>query len=152
MNEMITKATEILWENIGQDKIMTLATRNGDGVAARTVNIYMYDGCLYFITEADSNKYTQISKNENVALSVDAIQITGYATLLEHPCHESNKQVANFIEEQLPKRLDRYASDPVMRLIKIKPVYASFILLDTGNGYVIDFVKETAISIKHEME
>ena len=151
MNETVKKATETLLEQIGQDKIMVLATRKGDGVAARTVNIYAYDGCFYFITEADSNKYAQIIRNENVALSIDAIQITGYAIPLEHPCNEANKQIANLVEQQLPQQFARYASKPVMRLIRVKPVYASFILLETGEGYVIDFVKQTAIPIKHEM-
>lgn len=44
MNETIKKAAETLWEQIGQDNIMALATRNGDGVASRTVNVYTYDG------------------------------------------------------------------------------------------------------------
>ena len=151
MNEMATKAIEILREHIGQDKIMVLATRNGDGVAARTVNVYTYDGCFYFITEADSNKYTQISKNKNVALSIDAIQITGFATPLEHPCSASNKQIAGFVEKQLPQQFARYASNPIMRLIKITPAYASYILLETGTGYVIDFAENTATPIQHEM-
>lgn len=151
MNETMAKATETLREQIGQDKIMALATRNGDGVAVRTVNIYTYDGYVYFITEADSNKYAQISLNENVALSIDAIQITGYATPLEHPCSEANKEIANFIEEQLPQQFARFMSAPVMRLIKIKPSHASFILMETGSGYVIDFEKNIASPIKHEM-
>lgn len=151
MNEMISKAVETLQEQIGQDKIMVIATRNGEGVAARTVNVYTYNGCFYFITETDSNKYKQICKNKNVAFSIDAIQITGYATPLEHPCSESNKEIANFVEEMLPQQFARYASNPVMRLIKITPVYSSYILLETGEGYIIDFLKKTAIPIKHEM-
>lgn len=151
MNDMVSKAKETLQELIGQDKIMVLATRNGDGVAARTVNIYTHNGCFYFITEADSNKYIQISKNEHVALSIDAIQISGYATALEHPCSESNNQIASFVEGQLPQQFTRYASKPVMRLIKVTPVYASFILLETGEGYVIDFAENTATPIRHEM-
>nr|WP_092072979.1 pyridoxamine 5'-phosphate oxidase family protein [Dendrosporobacter quercicolus]NSL48820.1 pyridoxamine 5'-phosphate oxidase family protein [Dendrosporobacter quercicolus DSM 1736]SDM52395.1 Pyridoxamine 5'-phosphate oxidase [Dendrosporobacter quercicolus] len=152
MNETVRTATETLREQIGQDKIMVLATRNGDGVAARTVNIYTYGGCFYFITEADSNKYTQISQNAQVALSIDAIQITGCATLLEHPCSASNKLIAAFVEKQLPQQFARYAAEPVMRLIRVNPVSASFILLETGAGYVIDFAKNTAIPIQHEMQ
>lgn len=151
MNEVIAKATETLYQRIGQDKIMALATRDGDGVAARTVNIYTFDGCFYFITEVNSNKYAQINQNKNVALSVDAIQVTGCATPLEHPCAEGNKPIASYIEEHLPQHFARYASVPVMRLIKIEPIYASFILLETGTGYVIDFAKKAAIPIKHEM-
>lgn len=151
MIDMITKASETLQEHIGQDKIMVLATRNGDGVAARTVNVYAYGGCFYFVTEVDSNKYAQISKNENVALSIDAIQITGHATLLEHPYSEANKQIVNFVERQLPQQFARYADKPVMRLIRVTPVHASFISLKTGEGYVIDFVEKTAMPIRHEM-
>lgn len=151
MNEMIEKATQILQENIGQDKLMALATRNGEGVAVRTVNVFTDQGCFYFITEADSNKYRQMSENEQVALSVDAIQIAGSVTLLDHPCSASNQAIAKVIEAQLPQRLARYAANPVMRLIKVTPAQASFILLHTGDGYVIDFAEHQAVPIRHEM-
>ncbi len=151
MNEMLTKAANILFEEIGQDKIMALATRNGDGVAARTVNVYTYNGCFYFVTEADSNKYKQITQNDNVALSVDAIQITGHAAILEHPCDETNREIVHCIEEKLPQQFARYADKSIMRLIKIIPVYAAFILLASGGGFIIDFSEGNAISISHEM-
>ncbi|MFT9057389.1 MAG: pyridoxamine 5'-phosphate oxidase family protein [Ethanoligenens sp.] len=151
MNEITQKATDTLYETIGQDKIMALATIDGDGVASRTVNIYTYKSDFYFITEADSNKYAQIKQNENVALSVDAVQLKGHAMPLEHPCSKSNKEIANYVEKQLPQQFSRYAAQPNMRLVRIEPNYASFILLETGEGYVIDFLKNTAVPIKHEM-
>jgi Pyridoxamine-phosphate oxidase len=151
MNELFTNATKILDEEIGQDKLMALATRNGDGVAVRTVNVYTYDGCFYFVTEADSNKFKQITHNNQVALSVDAIQVTGQATLLEHPCDESNKELVHYIEEKLPNQFARYSDSPIMRVIKISPANATFILLETGQGFLIDFSERTAIGISHEM-
>ena len=151
MNEMLTKASKTLYEEIGQDKIMALATRNGEGVAARTVNVYTYNGCFYFVTEENSNKYKQITENNHVALSVDAIQITGYAATLEHPCDESNNNIAHCIEEKLPGQFARYADNSIMRLIKVTPTYAAFILLKSGEGFIVDFSKATAIPISHEM-
>jgi len=151
MNEMLTKATKTLYEEIGQDKIMTLATRNGDGVAARTVNVYTYQGCFYFVTEENSNKYKQIASNNHIALSVDAIQITGCAAPLEHPCDESNGEIVHSIEEKLPQQFARYKDNPIMRLVKVTPASASFILLKSGEGFIIDFTEDTAIPIMHEM-
>lgn len=152
MNEILTEAIKALSGQIGQNKLMVLATRNEDGVAARTVNVYSYDGCFYFITEADSNKYVQISNNEKVALSIDAIQITGNALLLEHPCSESNNEIAHFVEMQLPHQFARYINKPIMRLVKVTPIQASFISLTSGAGYVIDYPKQTAIPIEHLMQ
>lgn len=151
MNKMIEKARGDLEKEIGQDKIMVLATKNNEGVSARTINVYTYEGCFYFVTEADSNKYEQISKNSSVALSIDAIQIRGNGTLLPHPCSEFNKQIIGFIESGLPHHFDRYKDDPAMRLIKIIPAYASFLSMKTGNGYVIDYKEQTAMPIQHEM-
>ncbi|MDU4959034.1 MAG: pyridoxamine 5'-phosphate oxidase family protein [Sporomusaceae bacterium] len=111
MNEPFKKATATLREQIGQDKPMALATRNGDGVAVRTVNVYSDDSYFYFITEADSNKYRQIRQNPHVALSIDAIQIAGCATPLEHPCSKSNQQLAGFVEKNCRN------SSPAMRII-----------------------------------
>lgn len=151
MKELIKRATRELLEHIGQDKIMVLATRNGEGVAARTVDVYYYDNCFYFVTEADSNKYAQITVNKNVAFGVDAVQITGSATLLDHPCSESNKQIKEFVESQLPQQFARYADAPIMRLIKVTPMHASFLSMETGTGYVIDFTNQTAVPIEHKM-
>ena len=151
MNEMMANATKTLYEEIGQDKIMALATRNGDGVAARTVNIYTYDGCFYFVTEANSNKYKQIVQNNHVALSVDAVQITGHAAFLEHPCDGSNSEIVHYIEAKLPQQFTRYRENSIMRLIKVTPVYAAFILLQSGEGFMIDFSQGSAIPIRHEM-
>lgn len=150
MNTIMEKATQTLQEQIGQNKIMALATRNGDGVAVRTVNVYTCDGDFYFITEADSNKFKQITQNNQVALSVDAIQIAGTATPLGHPADQANQDFVAFVEKQLPQQFARYATNTAMRLIRIKPVSAGFILLEAGAGYVIDFVNSTAAPIKLE--
>lgn len=151
MNQLLTKATKALYEEIAQDKIMALATRKGEGVASRTVNIYTYDGCFYFVTEENANKYKQITANNQVALSVDAIQITGHATLLKHPGDTSNSHIVQHIEEKLPQQFARYADNPIMRLIKVTPIQASFISLESGKGFSIDFLEGTAIPISHEM-
>jgi general stress protein 26 len=151
MNELMTKATTTLYEEIGQNKIMTLATRRGDGVAARTVNVYSHNGHFYFVTEENSNKYKQLTSNSHVALSVDAIQITGRATPLAHPCDESNCEIAHGIEEKLSQQFARYKDTPIMRLIEVTPADASFILLKSGEGFIIDFSENTAIPIRHDM-
>lgn len=150
MNKVLNQATQTLFAAVGQNKIMALATRNGDNVASRTVNVYTDEHCFYFVTEVDSNKYHQITCHNQVALSVDAIQIAGYATLLEHPTAPANTAIINYIEQTLPQQFDRYAANPVMRLIKITPCTASFILLTTGTGFSIDFVNKTAAAIKHQ--
>ncbi|MGC6177174.1 pyridoxamine 5'-phosphate oxidase family protein [Lacrimispora sp. 38-1] len=151
MEKIMKKALEGLEKEIGQDKIMVLATRNNEGVSARTVNVFTYEGCFYFVTEADSNKYEQISKNSSVALSIDAIQIRGNGTLLSHPCSNSAKQITGYIEYGLPHHFDRYKNDPAMRLIKITPDHASFLSMETGNGYVINYKEQTAMPIEHQM-
>ncbi|MDF2888138.1 MAG: pyridoxamine 5-phosphate oxidase family protein [Lacrimispora sp.] len=151
MDKIIEKALEGLEKEIGQDKIMVLATRNNEGVSARTFNVYTYEGCFYFVTEADSNKYEQISKNSSVALSINAIQIRGDVTLLPHPCSDLNKEIISSMESELPHHFDRYKGDPAMRLIKITPAYANFLSMKTGNGYVIDYKEQTAMPIQHEM-
>jgi uncharacterized pyridoxamine 5'-phosphate oxidase family protein len=148
MKEILTTAKETLQENIGQDRIMALATRNGEGVASRTVNVYTYKDDFYFVTEENSNKYAQMSQNNKVALSADAIQITGNAILLDHPCSESNKEFVKFVETQLPGQMDKYSAEPLKRLIKIEPVNAGFILLQKGQGYAINYEENMAFPIK----
>lgn len=151
MSNMFEKAVNMLNEEIGQDKIMVLATRKGEGVAARTVNVYSYDNCFYFITESDSNKYKQITQNASVALSVDAIQIEGRAVALEHPYDSSNSKFAQFVENLLPRQLAKYSDAPMMRLIQVIPSSASFILLTSGEGFSIHYLQQTANGILHDL-
>lgn len=98
----------------------------------------------------DSNKYAQIMVDNHVAISVDAVQITGFANVLEHPADESNQDFVRFVEKQLPGQFDRYSGNPVMRVVKITPSHAGFIVLAAGEGYVIDFEKSTAFPVKLE--
>lgn len=55
-----------------------------------------------------------------------------------------------YVEKQLPGQFDRYSDNPVMRVVKITPGHAGFIVLATGEGYVIDFEKHTAFPVKLE--
>lgn len=151
MSNTFEKAVTMLNEEIGQDKIMVLATRKEEGVAARTVNVYSYNDCFYFVTESDSNKYKQITQNASVALSVDAIQIEGRAVALKHPNDSSNSEFAQFVENLLPQQFAKYDDAPVMRLIQVIPSTASFILLTSGKGFSIHYLQQTADAILHDL-
>ncbi len=130
---------------------MALATRKGEGVAVRSVNVYTYNVHFYFVIEADSNKYKQIMQNSDVALSIDAIQIEGSANALEHPCDPSNKAFAQFVEEKLLQQFEKYDNIPVMRLIQVTPCQASLILLNSGEGYSIHYLEKTADAFLHDL-
>lgn len=140
----IYDATKKLGDEIGQGRIMTLATRNGDGVAARTVNVYSVGEDFYFITENNSNKYMQLTQNSTAALSVDAIQIKGKIYFLEHPNHISNQEIKNAVEKEKPGSFEKYKDDTDMRLLRLKPDHASFILLTNGKGFAIDYLLRDA--------
>lgn len=149
MNEMM-QAAAMLQELVGQNKIMALATRYEEGVASRTVNVYIHQEKFYFVTEADSNKFAQLKVNPRVALSADAIQITGEAKVLQHPLHDSNQTFRDTVETVLPGQFERYGGKPAMRLIEIVPRKASLLSLQTGTGYIMDYVSDRAQLIRHE--
>ncbi len=71
--------------------------------------------------------------------------------MLSHPLSDSNEQIIGYVQSGLPQHFDRYKDDSAMRLIKITPSYASFLSMETGNGYVIDYKKQTAMPIEHQI-
>jgi uncharacterized pyridoxamine 5'-phosphate oxidase family protein len=70
---------------------ITVATCDSNKVTARTVYCISDNINLYFITSSAYIKYKQLSKNPNIALAINNIQIEGIAENLGHPLEEQNK-------------------------------------------------------------
>jgi len=66
-------------EYLEKEKVMVLATSDGDKVAARAVWFVLYESSIYFFTLKSYSKYKQIIKNPNIALCINNIQIQGVA-------------------------------------------------------------------------
>lgn len=114
-------------------KEIVLATCVNNKVTARVVNCMYHQDSLYFITSRAYNKYKQIKKNNNVALSINNIQIEGRAEDLSHPLNDENSDIKSLYEQDASffEYFTRYSRYKNSVLIKIR---LELITLNMGNG------------------
>ncbi len=73
------EAVDLMFEKLGTDKIMALASSLDDHVMVRNVSCLFYDGKVHFKTDRNFAKTQQILKNPNVALCWSGVEIEGTA-------------------------------------------------------------------------
>lgn len=73
------EAVEIMFRQLGDSKIMALASSVNDYVMVRNVSCLFYDRKVYFKTDKNFRKTKQLFENPNVAMCWSGIQIEGTA-------------------------------------------------------------------------
>ena len=67
-NLSFEQAVELMFEKLGDWKIMALASSVKDYVMVRNVSCLFYNGKIYFKTDREFRKTKQLIENPNVAL------------------------------------------------------------------------------------
>ena len=73
------EAVELLFEKLGTDKIMALASSVNNHVMVRNVSCLFYDNKIWFKTDKNFRKTKQLFENNNVALCYSGISVEGVA-------------------------------------------------------------------------
>ncbi|MEG2870064.1 MAG: pyridoxamine 5'-phosphate oxidase family protein, partial [Clostridium sp.] len=73
------EAVEIMFKQLGDWKIMALASSVHDYVMVRNVSCLFYDEKIYFKTDKNFRKTKQLFENPQVALCWSGIQVEGIA-------------------------------------------------------------------------
>ena len=73
------QAVELMFEKLGDWKIMALASSVNDYVMVRNVSCLFYDGKVWFKTDKNFRKTQQLFQNPQVALCWSGVQIEGIA-------------------------------------------------------------------------
>ena len=68
-----------MFEMLGTDKIMALASSKNDYVMVRNVSCLFYDEKIYFKTDKNFRKTKQLFANPQVAMCWSGIQVEGLA-------------------------------------------------------------------------
>ena len=74
-------AEKILWEKLGDWKIMALASCEDDYPMVRNISAIMYDGKIWFKTDRNFRKTQQLIANPRVALCWNGVQMEGLAEI-----------------------------------------------------------------------
>ncbi|MDR1445076.1 MAG: pyridoxamine 5'-phosphate oxidase family protein [Treponema sp.] len=149
--ENIDYETELekIYNQIGEARIMPLATSSKDHTTVRMMSCINYKNKIIFQTGTDLLKYKQICENNNVALCVDNIQIEGTAHIIGSWLKKENKEMLELYLKHYGKSYETYSKSDKEIAIEIIPVQIIKWEYENGRPYRI-FINLTEKTIKQE--
>lgn len=135
------------WERIDKGMHLVIATSANNKVTARTVTVIPYNKKLYFPTWNNTIKYSQIKENNNVALSVDAIQLTGTAVDVGHPKEEKNKEFSRIFRDTFPDGFDEFITSNEAIVVEITLDDVMFNQVGSGEMYKASLTEKTFVDL-----
>lgn len=112
---------EEIIHQLGESKIMVLATASNNRVTARSVSCVFDELRILFQTDSIFTKAKQIKENPYVALCYDNIQIEGMAFLKGHPCDESNRAFIDKYKKYYTSSFKLYSGIKTEVVIEVQP-------------------------------
>lgn len=134
-----------LFKEIGESKVMYLATCANGRVTSRAMSFIIYDQKLYFQTDRKFIKYEQISENPNVAVCIDNIQIEGVCKDIGSPLDDANRFFAEKYEKYYKSSFEKYSHMKDEALLEVAPTQIKLWKYDAGRPYqeFLNFVDKT---------
>lgn len=126
------EAVEIMFRQLGDWKIMALATSVNDHVTDRNVSCLFYDNKIYFKTDKNFRKTKQLFENPQVALCWSGIQVEGLAENKGLVADEPGKRFEKGYKEILWNSYNAYSHVDTEILIQVTPKHVE--VWDTSDG------------------
>jgi general stress protein 26 len=144
------QAVELMFEKLGDWKIMALASSVNDYVMVRNVSCLFYDGKVYFKTDKEFRKTKQLFENPHVALCWSGVQIEGLAENKGLVVDEPERKFERLYKEFLWGSYNKYSHEDTEIIIEVTPKFVE--IWDTSeDNYAyqifIDFDKR-AVEVK----
>ncbi len=117
------QAVELMFEKLGDWKIMALASSVNDYVMVRNVSCLFYDGKVYFKTDREFRKTKQLLENPHVALCWSGVQIEGLAENKGLVIDEPGRKFEKLYKEFLWGSYNKYSHEDTEILIEVTPKY-----------------------------
>lgn len=122
------------WREFGSHRLMVLSTSLNDIVTSRMMSVVAIDGNLYFQSDTQSRKYTQLKENPHAALCIDNIQIEGICTETGHPADDP--AFCALYEKSYPGSFNQYTNLKSERLFRFEPSFIERWIYLEGEPYV----------------
>ena len=135
MAEYSEKIAEV-WKQLGDHAEAVLATSANDRVQARTVNMVVIDGLLYFQANRLFRATYAIAGNPHVAVCVGSIQIEGDARALGAPTE--NEAFCAAFKAAYPESFAAFTSRPGEVLYAVEPRFIQRWVRNGGDDTVIE--------------
>ena len=145
-NLTFEQAVELMFEKLGDWKIMALASSVNDYVMVRNVSCLFYDKKVWFKTDKNFRKTQQLYQNPQVALCWSGVQIEGIAKNKGLVIDEPDRRFEKLYKEHLWGSYNKYSHEDTEIIIEVTPKFVE--IWDTSeDNYAfqifIDFEKET---------
>lgn len=139
------ECVKLMFEKLGNYKIMALASSVNDYVMVRNVSCLFYDEKVYFKTDKNFRKTKQLEQNPNVALCWSGVQIEGVALNKGLVVEEKDRKFEKLYKEYLWGSYNKYSHEDSEILIEVTPKFVE--IWDTSEEnfayqIFIDFVKK----------
>ena len=123
-------AVSLMFEKLGDWKIMALASSVNDYVMVRNVSCLFYDNKVYFKTDKNFRKTKQLYENPQVALCWSGVQIEGIAENKGLVVDEPDRKFEKLYKEHLWGSYNKYSHEDTEIIIEVTPKYVE--LWDTS--------------------
>ena len=110
-NLTFEQAVELMFEKLGDCKIMALASAVNDQVMVRNVSCLFYDGKVWFKTDKNFRKTQQLFQNPQVALCWSGVQIEGVARNCGLVVDEPDRRFEKLYKEHLWGSYNKYSHE-----------------------------------------
>ena len=149
-NLTFEQAVAIMFEKLGDSKIMALASSVNDYVMVRNVSCLFYDNRVWFKTDKNFRKTQQLFANPHVALCWSGVQIEGLAENKGLVVDEPDRRFETLYKKHLWGSYNKYSHEDTEIIIEVTPKFVE--IWDTSeDNYAyqifIDFDKQ-AVEVK----
>ena len=147
------EAVKLMFDQLGDYKIMALASSVHDYVMVRNVSCLFYDEKIYFKTDKNFRKTQQLFENPNVALCWSGVQVEGTAANKGLVVEEPGRRFEQGYKKFLWESYNKYSHEDTEILIEVSPRYVE--IWDTSeDGYAyqifIDFEHRSVEAIPYD--
>ena len=154
-NLTFDQAVQLMFEKLGTDKVMALASSVNDYVMVRNVSCLFYDNKVYFKTDKNFRKTQQLFQNPHVAMCWSGVQIEGLAENKGLVVDEPGRRFEQGYKKYLWGSYNKYSHEDTEILIEVQPKFVE--IWDTSeDNYAfqifIDFDKQSVEVKQYDQE
>ena len=154
-NLTFQQAVDLMFEKLGESKIMALASSVNDYVMVRNVSCLFYDDKVWFKTDKNFRKTQQLYQNPRVALCWSGVQIEGSAENRGLVVEEPGRRFEALYKKHLWGSYNKYSHEDTEILIAVTPKFVE--IWDTSeDNYAyqifLDFDKEAVEVRQYDQE
>ena len=122
-NLTFQQAVELMFEKLGESKIMALASSVNDYVMVRNVSCLFYDNKVWFKTDKNFRKTRQLYQNPRVALCWSGVQIEGIAENKGLVVEEPGRKFEGLYKKYLWGSYNKYSHEDTEIIIEVSPKF-----------------------------